>query len=65
LGRRRKGTLPTYRLHKQSGKAIVSLPLGDGTYKDYLLGFYNSEESKAEYARVVTEWQMNGFRTRP
>jgi integrase len=54
-------TLPSYRLHKQSGQAIVSLPLGEGTYKDYLLGLYGSEESKQEYARIVTEWQTNGL----
>jgi hypothetical protein len=32
MGRRRKGSPPSYRLHKQSGQAVVSLPRGDGTY---------------------------------
>jgi integrase len=39
----------------------VSLPLGDGHYKDYLLGPYGSVESRREYGRIVSEWQMNGF----
>jgi len=61
MARRRKGTLPSYRLHKSSGQAIVSLPIGDGRYKDYLLGPYNSEKSKQEYARVISQWQTNGL----
>ena len=50
MGRRRSGTL---RKHKQSGQGIVSLPVGDGTYKDYLLGPHDSQESRAEYARII------------
>ena len=56
MGRRRKGELPSYRLHKQSGQAIVSLPLGSGRYHDHLLGPYDSAQSKQEYARVIAEW---------
>jgi integrase len=55
---------PRYRLHKQSRQAVVSLPLGDGTYKDCLLGAYDTPESRAEYARVLAEWEANG-RTPP
>jgi hypothetical protein len=50
MGRRRKGELPRYRLHRQSGQAVVSFPLGAGRYRDVLLGLYDSEESKREYA---------------
>jgi integrase len=57
MGRRRKGTPPSYRLHKQSGQAIVSLPLGNGTYRDALLGPYDTPESRREYARVIAEWE--------
>ncbi len=60
MGRRRKGEPPRYRLHKQSGQAVVSLPLGNGTYKDCLLGQYDTPESRQEYARVIAEWEANG-----
>jgi integrase len=65
MGRRRKGEPPRYRHHKQSGQAIVSLPLGNGTYKDVLLGPYDSPESRQEYARVIIEWETNGQRVPP
>jgi integrase len=53
---------PSYRLHKQSGQAIVSIPRGDGTYKDSLLGRYDSPESRIEYNRVIAEWRANSCR---
>ena len=60
MGRRRKGELPRYRLHKQSGQAVVSLPLGNGKYRDILLGSHDTEESKREYVRVIDEWLTHG-----
>lgn len=60
MGRRRKGELPRYRLHRQSGQGVVSLPLGGGKYRDVLLGPFDSAASRQEYARVVTEWQAHG-----
>lgn len=60
MGRRRKGQPPTYRLHKQSGQAIVSLPRGGGSYDDRLLGPYDTPESRKEYRRVLAEWEANG-----
>jgi integrase len=60
MGRRRKGEPPRYRLHKQSGQAVVSLPLGGGTYKDVLLGPFDTSESRKEYARVISEWEASG-----
>src|SRR5579871_746721 len=62
MGRHRKGEPPTYRLHKQSGQAIVSLPDGIGGYRDVLLGKYGTAESRVEYARVIAEWEANGRR---
>src|SRR5262245_32601021 len=59
MGRRRKGEPPRYRLHKHSGQAVVSLPRGDGTYRDVLLGPYDTPESRLEYARVIAEWEAN------
>lgn len=61
MGRRRKGELPRYRLHKQSGQAVVSLPLGGGKYRDFLLGQFDTEESKREYTRVINEWLAAGM----
>jgi len=59
---RKNGTGYSYRRHKSSGQAVVSLPRGDGTYKDYLLGEYGSRQSKAEYHRILAEWQARGGR---
>jgi hypothetical protein len=60
MPRRKKGQPPSYRLHKQSGQAIVSLPLGGNKYRDVLLGPYDSEESSREYARVLLELSSAG-----
>jgi len=53
---------PSYRLHKQSGQAIVTLPDGLGGRKDFLLGPYGSEASNVEYHRLLAEWRTNGRR---
>ncbi len=42
---------PSYRLHKPSARAVVTL---DG--RDYYLGPHGSDESKAEYDRLLAEW---------
>lgn len=62
MARRKAGSNPSYRLHKASGQAIVSLPRGDGSYRDYLLGEFNTDESRAEYDRLIAEWKSNGRR---
>lgn len=46
---------PSYRLHKASGRAVVTLN-GDDVY----LGVHNTPESRAEYARVLGEWYARG-----
>jgi integrase len=51
-----------YRLHKQSGQAIVTLRDALGNRRDVLLGRYGSAESRAEYARVIGEWEANSQR---
>ncbi len=48
---------PSYRHHKASGQALVSL---DG--RDYYLGPWNSSESRAEYDRLINRWLANGRR---
>ena len=57
MGRLRVNELPSYRLHKQSGQAIVTL-----SGKDFLLGKHDSAESRREYDRLISEWILNGHR---
>jgi integrase len=58
----RRTTIPSYRLHKQSGQAVVTLPDGLGGRRDVLLGKHGTAESRAEYARVIAEWEAGGRR---
>ena len=53
----RKLRVPSYRHHKPSGQAVVTL---DG--RDFYLGPWNSTASKAEYDRLIGEWIANGRR---
>jgi len=48
---------PSYRLHKPTGQAVVTL---DG--RDLYLGRHGSPESRAEYDRIIAEWLTNGRR---
>jgi hypothetical protein len=59
---RRSKAIPTYRLHKQSGQAIVTLTDAVGRRRDVLLGKYDTPESRAEYLRVLGEWEAKGHR---
>jgi integrase len=56
----RRHSVPAYRLHKQSGQAVVTLPDGLGRRRDVLLGEFGTPASRQEYARVVAEWEANG-----
>lgn len=42
---------PSYRRHKRSGQAVVTL-----CGKDHYLGKWNSKESKEKYDRLIGEW---------
>ncbi len=53
MGRRRK--IPSYRLHKPSGQAVVTL-----NGRDVYLGRYKTQVSYDEYDRVIAEWIANG-----
>ena len=57
--------VPTYRRHKQSKQAVVTLPEGLGNRRDVLLGKYGTAASWQEYARVISEWEANGRRLPP
>jgi hypothetical protein len=52
--------IPSYRKHRQSGQAIVTLPDGIGGRRDVLLGKYRSAQSRQEYARIINEWEASG-----
>jgi hypothetical protein len=51
----KKPTIPSYRLHKGSGQAVVVLN-GKSTY----LGKWNTPDSRTEYERVVAQWLAGG-----
>jgi integrase len=58
-----KNQVPAYRLHKQSGQAVVTLnDTVTGERKDRLLGTHGTRSSRQEYARVIGEWQARGRR---
>jgi integrase len=59
---RPRTAIPSYRLHKQSGQAVVTLTSPDGRRQDVLLGKYDTPGSRAEYARVLAEWETAGRR---
>jgi integrase len=46
---------PSYRLHKPTNRAVVTLG-----GRDFYLGRYGSPESRAEYDRLIVEWISNG-----
>ena len=50
-----KQRIPSYRHHKPSGQAVVTL-----RGKDHYLGTWKSKASKTEYDRVVQLWLDNG-----
>ena len=52
-------SVPAYRLHKASNRAVVTLQ-----GRDHYLGPWKSPESKAEYDRLIGEWLAAG-RGRP
>lgn len=51
--------IPSYRLHKPTGRAVVTLC---GT--DFYLGRWNSPESHQEYSRLIAEWVSNNYTLR-
>jgi integrase len=54
---RKPRKVPSYRLHKPTGQAVVRL---DG--RDHYLGKFNSPESHERYHRLIAEWLTSGRR---
>lgn len=46
--------IPSYRQHKPSGQAVVTL-----NGRDFYLGPWDSKPSRAEYQRLIGEWLAN------
>jgi len=57
MPRLKDNQVPSYRLHKQSGQAIVTL-----SGRDHLLGKYGTKESRAKYDQLTGAWIANGRR---
>ena len=55
-----RSRVPSYRLHKRSGQAVVTL-----SGHDHYLGVHGSDVSKREYDRVVREWLAQGRQLQP
>ena len=53
--RRMSNRIPSYRHHKSSGQAIVTL-----SGHDHYLGQYESPVSRSAYERLIAEWLGNG-----
>ena len=51
--------VPSYRLHKATGQAVVTL---DG--RDFYLGKHGTAESREAYDRMIAEWLASGRRGR-
>lgn len=62
MARRLSGSDPDFRPHKPTGRALVSLPHGDGTIQDIDLAVSDGEERRPEYARVIAEWNAPRIR---
>ena len=56
----RPRSVPSYRIHKQSGQAVVTLTDALGGRHDVLLGVHGTKQSRVEYARVIAEWEAAG-----
>jgi integrase len=53
-----KTRTPTYRLHKPTGQAVVTL-----NGRDLYLGVHGSDASRERYDRAIGEWLQNGRHT--
>lgn len=62
MPRTKKGTPPSYRRHTK-GQAVVTVRDQAGRRRDILLGRWDSPESRAEYARVLTVLNQHGGRS--
>ncbi len=57
---RTSSRVPSYRLHKPTGQAVVTL-----NGKDHYLGRHGTAASKEQYSRLIQEWLARGQQTAP
>src|SRR3954452_19870154 len=57
MTRRKNGSIPGIRLHKPSGRAVVTL-----SGQDFYCGTFGTKVALAEYDRHVVEWLARGRR---
>jgi integrase len=50
-----RSRVPSYRIHKPSGQAVVTIRAATCERRDVYLGAHNSPESRREYARILAE----------
>ncbi len=55
MSTQRQPRTPTYRLHRPSGLAVVTIG-----GRDVYLGEHGSPKSRAEFDRLIAEWLLNG-----
>lgn len=60
MPRSKSPSVPSYRLHKPSGRAVVRL-----NERDYYLGPHGTEQSRAAYERLIAEWISHGRQMPP
>jgi integrase len=61
----RPNSTPDYRLHRPSGRAVVTLNDSAGVKRDHYLGKYSKNRkaaSRVEYDRLISQWLANGRR---
>jgi integrase len=58
--RTRLKSIPSYRKHRATGQAIVTL-----NGRDFYLGLHDSKASRIEYDRLISEWLQQGRQIRP
>jgi integrase len=56
---RPRNPIPTFRHHKATEQAVVTVHLPDGTPKDLYLGRHDSDAARAEYARILAVLAAN------
>ena len=55
MPKKRSKRVPSYRHHKPTGQAVVTL-----NGHDFYLGKWNTKASLAEYDRLTSEWLAGG-----
>ncbi len=57
--------VPSYRLHRGSGQAVVTIKDASGKPRDVYLGKFDSPESQVAYQRTIAEWRSGRVYVKP